>query len=77
MTVPTAILSITSNVQLRDSIACILPRHSGVLRTRTRQLVLLMHGWSEIGVKGQFICSSWGSPRLELHSKGDCELGFV
>ena len=24
---------------------CILPRHSGVLCTRTRQLVLLMQGW--------------------------------
>ena len=27
------------------SLPSIVPRHSGVLCTRTRQLVLLMHGW--------------------------------
>jgi len=56
---------------------CILPRHSGVLCTRTRQLVLLMHDWVWESCDWQLVCSNWGSPRLELHPKGDCELRFV
>ena len=56
---------------------CILPRHSGVLCTRTRQLVLRMHDWVWEWCDWQLVCSNWGSPRLELHPKGDCELRFV